>query len=235
VAEIELMIETGRAEEALEAARLHAEDCGWRTNPAFAPSRTLQARALAALGRTDEAVEVMRAELEAAESWGAAGTVGRALRILGEIRQQDGLEDLERAIELLESSPMKLDLAKALAGQGAIMRRNRKPSDAREPLRRAYELAELCGAAVLAARIRTELHATGARPRSSAMKGPASLTPSERRVADLAAGGQTNKQIAQTLYVTPKTVEVHLSNTYRKLEISSRGELTSALAEGDDA
>jgi DNA-binding NarL/FixJ family response regulator len=57
------------------------------------------------------------------------------------------------------------------------------------------------------------------------------LTASERRVADLAGGGQTNRDIAQTLYVTPKTVEVHLSNTYRKLGIASRRELARALAE----
>ena len=234
VAEIELMIASGRAEEAVDAARAHAADCGWRTNPAFAPSRTLEALALQALGRTEEAVEVLRPELEAAETWGAAGTIGRVLRVRGEIRQRDGLEDLDRAIELLENSPMKLDLAKALAARGSIIRRGRKPSEAREPLRRAFELAELCGAAGLATHIRSELHATGVRPRTSAMKGPGSLTPSERRVADLAAEGQTNKGIAQSLYVTPKTVEVHLSNTYRKLEISSRNELAAALAEGGD-
>ena len=173
----------------------------------------------------------MSRELELAERWGAPGTVGRTLRILGEMRQADGVDDLERSIELLERSPMKLDLAKALAALGGVLRRGRKPSDARDPLRRAYELAEVCGAAGLAGAVRAELHATGARPRSSALKGPDSLTPSERRVADLAASGRTNKEIAQELYVTPKTVEVHLSAAYRKLEISSRRELPGALAE----
>ncbi|MFN8152620.1 MAG: helix-turn-helix transcriptional regulator [Solirubrobacterales bacterium] len=57
------------------------------------------------------------------------------------------------------------------------------------------------------------------------------MTASERRVADLAAAGQTNKQIAQELFVTPKTVEVHLSNAYRKLDISGRRELAGALEE----
>ncbi len=126
---------------------------------------------------------------------------------------------------------MKLELARALAAHGSLLRRGRKPTEARESLRRAFELAEVCGAHGLAAEVRTELHATGARPRTSALKGPGSLTASEKRVADLAAEGQTNKQIAQGLYVTPKTVEVHLSNAYRKLEISSRRELASALAE----
>jgi len=77
---------------------------------------------------------------------------------------------------------------------------------------------------------RTELYAAGARPRTDALSGAAALTASERRVATLAAGGETNRDIAQTLYVTPKTVEVHLSNAYRKLGIRSRRELATALA-----
>ena len=68
-----------------------------------------------------------------------------------------------------------------------------------------------------------------ARPRRDALKGVESLTPSERRVADLAATGKSNRETAQELYVTPKTVEVHLSNAYRKLEIKGRRELSGAL------
>ena len=81
--------------------------------------------------------------------------------------------------------------------------------------------------------MRSELHATGARPRREALSGVESLTPSERRVAALATEGLTNREIAQSLYVTPKTVEVHLSNTYRKLDIRSRRDLTAAMAPGD--
>jgi DNA-binding CsgD family transcriptional regulator len=79
-------------------------------------------------------------------------------------------------------------------------------------------------------RARAELLASGARPRRTALGGVASLTPSERRVADMAAAGQSNREIAQALFVTLKTVEVHLSNAYRKLEIRSRHELAGALA-----
>ena len=86
------------------------------------------------------------------------------------------------------------------------------------------------GAVPLAERARAELGAAGLRPRAMALKGVGALTASERRVADLAAEGQTNKDIAQALYVTPKTVEVHLSNSYRKLGIRSRRELAEALA-----
>ena len=73
------------------------------------------------------------------------------------------------------------------------------------------------------------LHAAGARPRRDALSGAGSLTPSERRVAGFAALGRSNRGIAQELYVTPKTVEVHLSNAYRKLGISSRRQLPAAL------
>lgn len=233
--EIELLLERGRFEEALRKARKHAELCGWRTNPAYVQTLTFQARALDGLGYRDEAFEVLGRELEAAEAWGANGATGRVLRLRGEIAREAGREDLERAVELLEASPMRLELARALCALGSLIRLDRKPTEAREPLRRALEIAEVCEAAPLAAHARTELHATGARPRSSALSGPGALTPSERRVADLAASGETNKQIAQALFVTPKTVEVHLSNTYRKLEISSRRELAGALAEGGPA
>lgn len=228
--EIELLLERGSFDEALQKATRHAELCDWRTNPAYAQTLTFQARALDGLGRTDEALEVLDRELEAAEAWGSPGAIGRVLRLRGELRRDEGHEDLERAVELLERSPMRLELARALSALGSLLRRERKPTEAREPLRRALELAEVCEAAGLASHVRSELHATGARPRSSALSGPAALTPSERRVADAAAEGQTNKQIAQVLFVTPKTVEVHLSNAYRKLDISGRRELAGALA-----
>jgi DNA-binding NarL/FixJ family response regulator len=98
------------------------------------------------------------------------------------------------------------------------------------PLREALELAEACGSQPLVEAVRSELYATGARPRITALSGPEALTASECRVAALAAEGQTNRDIAQALYVTPKTVEVHLTNAYRKLGIRSRRELPAAFA-----
>jgi DNA-binding NarL/FixJ family response regulator len=157
--------------------------------------------------------------------------VGRSLRVLGTILRGDGIERLEEACALLEGAPARLEHAKALAALGAALRRAGKPTEAREPLRRALELADVCGAQPLMDGVRTEIYATGARPRTTALRGVHALTASERRVADLAAGGQTNRDIAQALYVTRKTVEVHLSNTYRKLGIASRRELVRALGE----
>ena len=172
VAEIELMLARGRNEEALAAAETHIELCDWRDNPAFAPGRRLKARALVALGRAGEAEQVLREDLELAENWGSPGTVGRALAQLGTMRGEDGIDELKRGVELLEASPLKLDLARALTALGSLLRRQRHQTDAREPLRRALELAESCGAGALTTEIRTELHATGARPRSSALSGP---------------------------------------------------------------
>jgi DNA-binding CsgD family transcriptional regulator len=86
----------------------------------------------------------------------------------------------------------------------------------------------------LAARANVELAATGARPRKLVLSGVDSLTASELRVAKLAAKGRTNREIAQELFVTMKTVETHLGHVYQKLDISSRKELPEALA-GDSS
>jgi DNA-binding NarL/FixJ family response regulator len=99
-------------------------------------------------------------------------------------------------------------------------------------LRRGFELATRGGATPVADAARAELYSAGGRPRRDALSGPASLTPSERRVAELAAEGSSNRDIAQTLYVTPKTVEVHLTSVYRKLGITSRARLAGALRGG---
>ena len=131
---------------------------------------------------------------------------------------------------MIASSPARLEHASARADLGAALRRANRRSEASDQLRRALELATLCGAARLAARAETELRATGARPRRIALRGIESLTPGERRVAELAAHGPTNREIAQALFVTPRTVEVHLTNAYRKLGIGSRSELAAALS-----
>jgi DNA-binding NarL/FixJ family response regulator len=132
---------------------------------------------------------------------------------------------LREAVELGAASAARLEHAKALVALGSELRRDRKPSDSREPLRRGLELAEQCGAQPVAELARSELYAAGGRPKRGALTGPESLTPSERRVAELAAEGEGNRDIAQALYVTPRTVEFHLTSVYRKLGIASRTEL----------
>ena len=128
-------------------------------------------------------------------------------------------------------SSARLEHARALIALGSALRRTHASAAAREPLRRGLELAARCGAQPLTEHARAELYAAGGRPRRAAVSGPESLTPSERRVADLAAAGDSNRDIAQKLYVTPRTVEVHLTSIYRKLGISRRAALPKALAD----
>ena len=184
------------------------------------------------LDQHDEARRLAEEELELARDWGAPRALGAALTAVGLARGgAAGLVSLEEAVEVLADSPAKLEHAKARAELGAAFRRANRRADAREHLRHAVELATICGATPLVTRAETELLATGARPRRVALSGVASLTPSERRVAEMAADGPTNREIAQALFVTPKTVEVHLSSAYRKLGISSRSQLAAVLAE----
>ena len=168
-------------------------------------------------GRRDEAIAAMRAELEIARATGAASAIGRCLRELGELEGEAGIATLREAVEVLAASPARLEYARALAALGGALRRARQPTEAREPLRQSLELAEACGCTPLVDAVRSELGAAGARPRTSALGGVESLTARELRVAELAAAGRTNREVAQALFVTPKTVEVHLSNAYRKL------------------
>ena len=123
-------------------------------------------------------------------------------------------------------------LVRELLGRelGAALRRGNHRSEARDLLREGVELAHRAGAPALVARGNEELAATGARPRKLVVSGLESLTASERRVAELAAQDHSNKEIAQALFVTVKTVEVHLSSAYRKLQLNSRRELAAALA-----
>jgi DNA-binding CsgD family transcriptional regulator len=229
-AHAELLLAEGRPEEALAAAEAGGAAADRVVNPAWIPWRSLKARALDRLGRTEEALEVALEELPYAQAWGAPSTVAQTLRVIGTIEREAGVERLREAADLVAGTSARLEHAKCLAALGGALRRARQPTEAREPLREALELAFVCGAAGLADEIRTELNAAGVRPRTEALSGPAALTAKERKVAALAAEGQTNRDIAQTLYVTPKTVEVHLTNAYRKLGIRSRRELSQALA-----
>ena len=226
---LELDLAQGRPETVLTDIEEYRLRLGTIVNPVWAPWRSLEARALDRLGRREEGMELIEAELALAREWGASGAIGHALRVLGTLQREGGFDSLEEAVAVLEGSPARLERAKALAALGSHLRRARRPTDAREPLRRALELAGSCGADGLAEHVRSELYATGARPRTEATQGAQALTTSERRVAELAADGQTNRDIAQGLFVTPKTVEVHLTSVYRKLGISSRRELKAAL------
>ena len=201
-------------------------------NPAVVPWRSRAALALHFLARSDEARTLAREELERAQRWGAARTIGVSLRALGLVEGgQRGHHLLREAAEMLAGSPAPLEHAKALVDLGAALRRDNQRAKARRLLREAVELAHGCGAVPLVERANDELAATGAHRRTIVLSGLDALTASERRVAQLAADDLSNKEIAQALFVTVKTVEVHLSRVYRKLDIGSRRQLAAALAE----
>jgi DNA-binding CsgD family transcriptional regulator len=139
---------------------------------------------------------------------------------------------LEQAVETLRYTDARLEHARALVELGSALRRSGRASDARAPLREGMDLAHRCGAAPLTARAQDELAASGVRRRPRTMlRGVEALTPSEGRIARLAATGRTNREIAQSLFITRKTVEMHLHNAYRKLDIDSRAELPRALTQ----
>ncbi|MGH4026902.1 MAG: helix-turn-helix transcriptional regulator [Pseudonocardiaceae bacterium] len=199
-------------------------------NPAVVAWRSGAATALFRLGRPDEAQALAAEELVLARRWGAPRALGRALWVSGLVHgEEKGLALLRDAVDVLSSSPARLEFAKALVELGAALRRCGERNEARQHLRRGVELAQICGAAPLVERGLTELRGTGARPRRVTPTGPEALTPSERRVAELAASGHSNREIAQALFITTNTVEVHLTRTYRKLGIVGRTGLKGVL------
>jgi DNA-binding CsgD family transcriptional regulator len=132
-------------------------------------------------------------------------------------------------VAVLDGSPARLQLAGALADLGDALGVAGRRTEAREPLTRALEMAETAAAWPLAQRAADGLASLGDRPRRIAEAGVDNLTAGERRVAQLAASGRTNREIAQELFVTPKTVENHLRHAYAKLGIAGRRELAGVL------
>ena len=180
-----------------------------------------------ALGDAERAAALAGEELAAARRFGAPSPIGIALRAAGVVRGDEAL--LEQSVATLASTPAQLEHAHSLVALGSARRRGGRAGDAREPLASGLALARRCGAVALAERAYDELAATGARPRKIVRAGAEALTASERRAAEMAAAGMTNRDIAQALFVTVRTVETHLGRAYTKLDISSRAELATAL------
>jgi DNA-binding CsgD family transcriptional regulator len=198
-------------------------------NPLASRWRSRAALAHLALGEASEARELAADDLERARHWGTARGVGVALRA-GALIAGAHVDSLREAVDVLSGSTARLEHARALVDLGAAMRRENRRAEARGALEEGLDLAERCGAAALAETARTELLAAGGRSSDPYGDPLAQLTVSERRVAELAAEGNSNPAIAQALFVTRKTVETHLGHVYRKLDIGGRGELPRALA-----
>jgi DNA-binding CsgD family transcriptional regulator/tetratricopeptide (TPR) repeat protein len=200
-------------------------------NPDLAPWRVHLAQALLLDEQREEARALADEHAALAWTWGAHRPLARALRVQGlTLGGQDGMALLQQSVEVARTSPGRLELALSLVELGSAERRANRRRASRELLGEGMALAHQCGARALHDRALQEVLATGARPRRSPATGRDTLTPSELRIAGLAGAGQTNRQIAQRLFVTQKTVEAHLARAFRKLHIDSRAQLPAALS-----
>jgi DNA-binding CsgD family transcriptional regulator len=198
--------------------------------PQLWPWRSTHALTLAAAEDGEEARRLADQELQLTRSFEARGPLGISLRVRGLV--EPGAADLvllQEAVAVLRGSGAVLEHGRALVDLGAALRRAGRRPDSIVSLREGLGLAHGCGATALAARAREELVTAGARPRRDALHGRDALTASELRTARLAAEGRTNREIAQALFVSVRTVETHLTHTYQKLGIPSRDELPGAL------
>jgi DNA-binding NarL/FixJ family response regulator len=221
--------EPGDAAEQLRAVWEHTEREGV-DDPGVFPVAPDLVEALVALGELDEAFAVSSRLGELAEAqehpWGGA-TARRCTALVQLAQEQDdsAVAALERAAEEYASIGLPFDRARTLLSLGRVQRRSRQWGAARGALDRAATAFDEIGSSGWAEQARSELARTGAR--RPAMRGE--LTPSERRVAELAAEGLANKEIARALVVTVSTVEFHLSNVYAKLGVRSRAALAARL------
>jgi DNA-binding CsgD family transcriptional regulator len=231
-----LRLAQGRTEAGIAELLACGERCDTTgpSNPAIVPWRSQVAPALARTGRREEALALAGEELDLARRFGAPHVEGRSLRTLGLVEEGPlRTRLLTEAVARLDPTFARLELARALGDLGAAIAAEGRPAEARPHLSRALELAGSLGASALADCLLGQLVAAGGRPRSPSRRGVDGLTPAERRVAELAAAGRTNRQAAQELFLSEKTIETHLASTYRKLAIRSRAQLAGALGDGE--
>ncbi len=182
------------------------------------------------LGDRDRAAAEARRELEIRRRYGSATRLAEALRRCASfVPAREGVGLLEEAATLAETTPARPVLARVLASYGAALERAGNAPAARDVLYRAADLATEMGMERVLRRAQQELLLAGGRPRRARRTGPTSLTESQGQVAVLAGEGLTNREIAERLFVTIKTVETHLMAVYRKLGIRTRDELAGAL------
>jgi DNA-binding CsgD family transcriptional regulator len=227
-----LRMEQGRAAEALDDFLGAGHDLTDASviSPAFLPWRAEAVLAQLALGDRAAAQQLAREELALAKSFGAPRALGVSLRAAGlATGGEQGSALLRDAVASFERAGAGLARARALVDLGAMLRRANRRVEARAYLREALDAANRIGAVTVRDTAETELRASGAKPRRRSFSGPESLTASERRIAELASNGLTNREIAQTLFVTARTVEGHLTNVFRKLHVESRTALADAL------
>ena len=194
------------------------------------PWRPLLAEALVLADRREEAAGEAEAYATLAAGWGTRRALGHAARMRALVAPRaEAIALLEEARSHFAASHARLELARCLTELGARRRAAGERRAARAILRDAHDTAHACGATALCEQARAELLLAGGRPRPPAGAGAGALTPAERRVAEIAASGATNREIARRLYLSPKTVEMHLRSAYRKLDLAGRSGLAAAL------
>ena len=139
------------------------------------------------------------------------------------------LETLHQAVDILDGTEARLELARTHGALGSALWRAGQRGDARSHLQKGLDLAHRGGATGVEAQLREELTAAGGRPRRSAISGVESLTPTELRVAELAADGLSNREIAELIFVSRNTIAWHLRNIFRKLQVESREQIGTSL------
>jgi DNA-binding CsgD family transcriptional regulator len=219
----------GRYEEALAGARTACEEDEFGVR-CFALVELVEAAVRA--GEPQEAAAALpdleRRTVPAGTDW-ALGILARSRALLADGEAAEALY-LE-AVERLARTRMVVHLARAHLVYGEWLRRENRRLDAREQLRVAHDMFQEMGAEAFAERARRELVATGATARERAVTTQNDLTPQEAQIARLAAAGRTNPEIGSELFISPRTVEYHLSKVFTKLGVSTRRELRSMAAQ----
>ena len=190
-------------------------------------ARTLARQVTDGRGAGAEADALAAEQLEWAQGWNRPIVLGIAQRAVALVAGADRRAELmAEAVETLAGSPLRTEEGRARAELGIALLRSGKRRDGQAELEMALEITSATGDRGLAERIASELEIAGAAPKRLSFD---EMTASERRVAELAAAGKTNREIAAELFVTPKTVENHLTRVYAKLGVSSRGALPDAI------
>jgi ATP/maltotriose-dependent transcriptional regulator MalT len=222
----------GQPEAALEDLLTAGSTLGTFGHQPAHGSRALAGLAAHSAGQPKRAALLIDEALSLSEKYALPVRIGQALRARSVLEPKHiAMETLRAAVTVLEETDSELELAKTLIALGRLQRHLGKHTESRSPLRQAMDLAHRCGALASEKQARDELMASGARPRGPATHGIAALTPTERRVADLACSGHTNRRIAETLFRSKNTIDWHLRRVYRKLDVDSRDQLRRTLTD----
>jgi DNA-binding CsgD family transcriptional regulator len=226
------LLELGRGRPAEALAHLEQTEKGFRIHAKSDPNliqwQPDYIEALARTGRTGDATREVGMFEADAERTDRAWARATAARCRGFITQDT--DHFRRALELHEASPSPFEVARTQLCYGEILRRKRRRVEARQMLREALNTFERLGAEPWATRAQNELAATGEKARKRGVSGTRELTPQELQIALAVADGATNREAAAQLFLSPKTVEAHLSSAYRKLGARSRTELVRIFA-----